>query len=204
MWDCMTFQLREPISKIFSSSWLKRSRQFVGLALAVLSCWMLLGVSPTLAGLEDDRFDGDIFALYAGNGSLIPPKVTLAETFKRDKPAILVLYLDDSSDCKRYSSVISQTQAFYGRAMDILAIRLDAIVPQKTYAPTDPGYYYKGIVPQTVVFDRAGKVILNESGTIAYEKIDDVLRKEFDLLPRSESVSLKRRMVNEFTTELAQ
>ena len=203
MWDCMTFQLPRRVAKIFRLPSLKRSRQVLGLLLAVVSCWLLLGVTPTWAGLEDDRFDGDIFALYAGNGSLIPPKVTLAEAFKRDKPTIMVLYVDDSRDCKQYANVVSQTQAFYGRAMDILAIRLDALVPQETYAPTDPGYYYKGVVPQTVVFDKAGKVILNESGAIAYEKIDDVLRKEFDLLPRSESLPLKRRIVNEFTTELA-
>ncbi len=203
MWDCMTFQLHKRVAKIFSLPSLKRSRQVVGLLLAVLSCWLLLGATPSWAGLEDDRFDGDIFALYAGNGSLIPPKVTLAQAFQRDKPTIMVLYVDDSSDCKQYANVLSQAQAFYGRVTDILAIRLDSLVPQKTYAPTDPGYYYKGVVPQTVVFDKVGKVLLNESGAIAYEQIDDVLRKEFDLLPRSESVPLKRRMVNEFTTELA-
>jgi len=182
---------------------LKRGRQLGALLLVLLSCWVLLGAAPTLAGLEDDRFDGDIFALYAGNGSLIPPKVTLAEAFKRDRPTILVLYLDDSRDCKQYSNVVSQTQAFYGRAADILAVRLDSIVPQASDTPTDPGYYYKGVVPQTVIFDADGKVVLNESGVIAYEQIDDVLRQTFDLLPRSESTTLKRRKVNEVTTELA-
>lgn len=38
---------------------------------------------PAMAGLTDDRYDGDIFALYAGNGSLVPPKITLADSLKQ-------------------------------------------------------------------------------------------------------------------------
>jgi hypothetical protein len=155
-----------------------------------------------MAGLTDDRYDGDIFALYAGNGSLVPPKITLADSLKQKKPTLLVLYTDDSSDCKQYSTVVSQFQAFYGRASDILAIRIDSLPIKDKYEPTEAGYYYKGYVPQTVGFDQFGKVVLNETGTIPYEQIDDVFRKVFDLLPREESVPLKRRQVNEVNTEL--
>jgi hypothetical protein len=171
--------------------------------LTVVSCLLLLNPAPALAGLTDDRYDGDIFALYAGNGSLIPPKATLAEALKRQRPALLVLYVDDSRDCKAYSTVVSQLQAFYGRAADFIAVRLDSIQPQSSYTPTDPGYYYKGVLPQTVLLDGAGKVRLNKAGVLAFERVDDVFREVFDLLPRSESVELKRRMVNEVTTELA-
>ncbi|BAU41930.1 hypothetical protein O77CONTIG1_01748 [Leptolyngbya sp. O-77] len=70
------------------------------------------------------------------------------------------------------------------------------------YDPSEPGYYLTGYAPQTVVFDKAGQVVLNESGVIPYERIDDVLREVFDLLPRSQSAELKRRTVNEINTEL--
>jgi hypothetical protein len=176
---------------------------------AMLRRWVLLGLtiacltpSPAWAALTDDRFDGDIFALYAGNGSLVPPRVTLEQARERKKPALLVFYVDDSSDCKQYVTVVSNLQAFYGRAADFIAIRVDSLPVKASYAPTDPGYYYKGFVPQTVLFDQTGKVILDETGNVAFEKIDDVFRQLFDLLPRQASVALKRRAVNEVNSEL--
>jgi hypothetical protein len=154
------------------------------------------------AGLEDDRYDGDIFALYAGNGSLVPPRVKLATPLKEGKPVLLVFYTDDSRDSKEFATTVSRLQAPYGRVIDILAVRVDALPIKDKFEPTEEGYYYKGFVPQTVVFDQSGKVVLNETGIIPYEKVDDVFRNVFDLLPRSESVPLKRRLVNEVNTEL--
>lgn len=172
------------------------------LAFVALLMLCLTIAQPAWATLDDDRYDGEIFALYAGNGSLVPPKMTLADTMKQKKPALLVFYTDDSSDCKRFSNVVSQTQAFYGRVIDILPIRVDSLPLKDKFEPTEPGYYYKGFVPQTIVFDQTGKVRLDEVGAIPYELIDDEFRKVFDLLPRSESVILKRRQVNEINTEL--
>jgi thiol-disulfide isomerase/thioredoxin len=179
-------------------------RKVSKLVLSLVLLFGLLGLlgNPAWAGLTDDRFDGNIFPLYAGNGSLVPPKVTLAESFKRDKPTLVVFYVDDSSDCKEYVAVVNQLDAFYGRAADFIAMSVDAIAPQDDYKPTDLGYYYKGLVPQTILFNQAGEVVLNETGTIPFEQIDDKFREVFDLLPRSESVELKRRQVNEINTEL--
>ena len=174
-----------------------------GLLLLLLGCLVLWEASPALAGLKDDRYDGEIFTLYAGNGSLVPPKFTLAEALKRDRPTLLVLYIDDSSDCKAYSAVVSQVQAYYGRAADLLPVRLDGIAPKAAYDATEAGYYYKGVVPQTVLFDASGKVVLNESGTVPFETLDAKFREVFDLLPRTQTLDLKRRQVNEVTTELA-
>jgi len=178
------------------------ARLFLGF-LAV--CLMLtMGTPDALAGLDDDRYDGNIFPLYAGNGYLVPPKVTLAESLKSRIPTILVFYVDDSSDCKRYAPVISQLDAFYGRAADLIPISIDSIPAKASYEPTEAGYYYEGYVPQTIIFDQSGKVRLNEKGILSYEKMDDLLRELFDLLPRTESTELKRRVVNEFNTELVQ
>lgn len=160
--------------------------------------------SPAIAGLTDNRFDGDIFALYASNGSLVPPKYTLEQAFKREKPVLLVLYVDDSSDCKQYSTIVSQLQAFYGRAADFLAVRVDSLKPKANPTKTDEWYYYSGVVPQTVLFNAAGKPVLNEAGILKFEHVDDVFREVFDLLPRSQSVELKRRPLNEINTELVQ
>lgn len=169
-----------------------------------LGCLMLIGTPSALAGLNDDKFDGNIFALYAGNGSLVPPRVTLAESLQRGKPALLVFYLDDSRDCKQYATVVSQLQAPYGRVTDFLPISIDSLPLKSKYKPTEPGYYYEGLVPQTVLIDQKGKVVLNETGQLPYERVDDAFRQVFDLLPRSESIELKRRAFNELNTELVE
>ena len=181
------------------SAW---GRSVSALVLAVMTIAVLTFSNPALAGLKDDRYDGEIFALYAGNGSLVPPKVKLEDSFNKRKPALMVFYTDDSSDSKQFSSVVSQLQAFYGRATDFLPIRVDSLPTKEKYDPTEPGYYYKGFVPQTVLFNQSGKVVFDGKGNVAYEQVDDVFRTVFDLLPRSESTTLKRRVVNEVNIEL--
>ena len=192
-------------SKILTSHY--RGRRLVSRCLlslvAILGCLLLLGTPAALAGLNDDRFDGNIFVLYGGNASLVPSSLTLAESLKREKPALLVFYVDDSSDCKRYTTVVSQLQAPYGRAATFIPVDIDSLPLKSTYKPTEPGYYYEGLVPQTVLIDQKGKVVLNETGQVAYERVDDAFREVFDLLPRSKSVELKRRTVNEFNSELS-
>ena len=173
------------------------------LAFLIAIFFLLLIATPTaLANLNDDRFDGNIFALYAGNGSLVPAKVTLKESLKKPKPALLVFFLDDSKDCKQFSIVVSQLQELYGRAVDFMPVNVDAIINFTTDDSTKVAYYYQGFVPQTVLIDQEGKVILNEKGQVSFEQIDDVFREVFDLLPRSKSVELKRRIVNEINVEL--
>ncbi|MBW4562093.1 MAG: thylakoid membrane photosystem I accumulation factor [Mojavia pulchra JT2-VF2] len=178
-------------------------RQLVSKALMLLACLFILNMQPAFAGIKDDIYDGNIFVVYAGNGSLVPPKQTLAQSLEMHKPTVLAFYVDDSRDCKEYAIVISRIQEFYGRAAEIIPINVDSIPSKKDYNATEPGYYYSGSVPQVVVFDQSGKVVLNQKGQVPYEEIDDRLREVFYLLPRSESVQLKRRAFNEFSGELS-
>jgi hypothetical protein len=165
--------------------------------------WLSLGGQPTAqAGLTDDNYDGNIFALYAGNGSLVPPRVNLEQSLKYGKPALVVIYVDDSSDCKKFASVISQLQAPYGRVANFIPVMADSIPVKDSYEPSEPGYYFRNAVPQTLVFDAEGSLIFNETGTVTYEAIDDAMRQVFDLLPRTESEELRRRPVNEVNVEL--
>ena len=157
---------------------------------------------PAMASIDNDKYEGNIFILYAGNGSLVPPRIDLKESLKRGTPAILVYYIDDSSDCKQYSFTVSRLQEFYGRAASIIPVSVDSLSLNTEYAPNEPGYYYKGKVPQTVILNQEGKVVFNKSGQQKYEAMDDVLREVFDLVPRSESVQLKRRSFNEYNAEI--
>ncbi|ELS03614.1 hypothetical protein Xen7305DRAFT_00033380 [Xenococcus sp. PCC 7305] len=155
-----------------------------------------------LAGINDDRYDGNVYVVYAGNGSLVPPPLDLAASRDREMPVILVYYIDDSSDCKKFSIVVSRMQKFYGRAASIIPVTVDSIPLKANYSPEELGYYYHGVVPETVILDEEGQVVFDGQGQIPYEEVDDALREVFDLLPRSESVELKRRSFNEFNFEL--
>jgi len=187
--------------KFFLPTFVNYSRRILSI-IVLISCLFITTVEPAFAGLNDDRYDGNIFVVYAGNGSLVPSAQTLAQTLAKHKPAILTFYVENSSDCKQYAPVISKLQSFYRRAAEIIPINVDSL-NQKSYEPTEEGYYYSGGVPQVVIFDQAGKVVFNQKGQVPYEDIDDSLRQVFDLLPRTESVALKRRYFNELSSELA-
>ncbi len=183
-------------------SWTKWQQIFAkSLLLAVCLCFLI--IQPAFAGANDDRYEGNIFVVYAGNGSLVPPKENLATALLQHKPTFLTFYVDDSSDCKQYAIVVSKVQEFYGRATQIIPVNVDTIPIKAKYEPDEPGYYYSGKVPQVVVFDQEGKVALNKTGQVRYEEIDDRFREMFDLLPRIQSPDLKRRSFNEFSSELS-
>jgi hypothetical protein len=169
-------------------------------------CWVLvLGLFPhaAMAKVNDDRYDGSIFPLYAGNGSIVPPRVSLKQALDRsDRPTVLGFYLDDSKDCKQYAAVWSAVDAYYGRAVDIILLSVDSFLPEGEHATTEPAYYYSGSVPQTVIFNQAGEPMLSVSGDTPFEVLDDTLRSIFDLEPRAESSKLRRRSVNEQNLEL--
>ena len=137
------------LSNYFKSSY----RSILTTALIVFCS--LLFANPAFAGIDDDKYDGNVFVLYAGNGSLVPAKISLADSLKAKKPALLVYYVDDSTDCKKYSAVISQLQAYYGKAASFIPVTVDSLALDKKYQNTEEGYYYGGTVPQTVVVDKA-------------------------------------------------
>ena len=176
-------------------------RRFLAISL-LLACLLFMDMRSANADLNNDRYDGNIFVVYAGNGSLVPARATLKQALAEHKPALLAFYVDDSSDSKKYAIVVSRVQEFYGRAIEIIPVNVDTFIPKETDSPTDPAYYYSGSVPQVVVFNKSGQVLLNKKGQVPYEEIDDKLREVFDLVPRTESVQLKLRSFNELNSEL--
>lgn len=173
-----------------------------GIAIATFLMATICLPNDAWASLNDDRYDGNIFALYAGNGAIVPPRVNLAQSLKQEKPTLLFFYVDDSRDCKEYSFVVSQLQAPYGRVANFVPVMADAIPLRESFTPSEPGYYFKGSVPQTLVLDSSGQVRFDQTGAVSYEDVDDVFRDIFKLLPREESVKLRRRQVNELNIEL--
>lgn len=199
-----TSQNLHQLSLILNSRFSSRFRYLaVGWFAIALFSFSLLLPSPAQAALNDDKFDGNIFALYAGNGSLIPPQESLSESFGRNRPVLLTFYVEDSQDCKKFAGIISQLQQYYGKVAAFTPINADAIPVKASYEKNEPGYYYSGVLPQTVILDQKGQIVFDGKGQVKYEVLDDVLRKVFNLLPRTESAELKQRAFNEINTELA-
>lgn len=173
--------------------------------LVVLITTLSLCVNPAWAGLTDDRYDGNIFVLYAGNGSLVPPRLTLKETRERELPAMIVFYADDSSDSKQFAPIVSEIQSYYEKVVSIIPVAIDSIPVQKRYNKDEVGYYYSGKIPQTVILNPKGKVILNEVGQSDFNKIDNTFRKLFDL-PLREGDNLKKplKSFNEYNSGFEQ
>ena len=158
-------------------------------------------VTPAWAGMNDDRYDGNIFVLYAGNGSLVPARLTLKETRDREIPAMIVFYADDSSDSKQFAATVSEVQSFYEKVVSIIPVAIDSIPVQKSYAKDEVGYYYSGKVPQTVILDPEGKVVFNEAGQSDFNEIDNTFRTIFDLpLREGENLLKPSRAFNEFNS----
>jgi hypothetical protein len=187
----------------FLRNFFRESRRILSLLLLLICLLTSISVQPAFAGINDDTYNGNIFVVYSGNGSLVPPRATLAQALEEHKPAFLFFYVDDSSDCKQYALIPSQVQAFYGQVVEIIPLSVDTLPVKDKYTPAEAGYYYSGGVPQVVVFNQSGDVVLNQKGQVPFEEIDDKFREMFDLLPRSESTELKRRSFNEFSSELA-
>jgi|694.fasta_scaffold56946_5 hypothetical protein len=169
------------------TNWLRKSFDFWNscVCVAIASCLsltMLLGTvfinaQPVQAMLTDDNFDGNIFALYGGNGSIVPPRISLAQSLEKGRPAMVVFYVDDSADCKRFSPILNLAQGFYGKTVSLIALSVDSLdLQKKSYAPTEEAYYYKGTVPQTVLIDGDGKVRFDRAGIFGFEELDSAIR----------------------------
>jgi len=167
----------------------------LGLLLAIT----LMGPAAN-ASLTDDRYDGNIYALYAGNGSLVPPSTTLKTSQDAGRTSILIFYLDDSSTSKAFAPSVSELQRLWGRAVDLMPFTTDALQGRPTEGPTDPASYWHGRIPQVVVLDGSGTVLLDEEGQVPLDTINKAISKATGL-PAPEGVSTSLSF-NELNTEV--
>jgi len=167
----------------------------LGLALA-----FLLVVQPAQAGPTDDNYDGNIFALYAGNGSLVPPATTLQDALAAGRTSVLVFYLDDSRTSKAFAPSVSELQRLWTRTIDLMPLTTDALQGRPDLGPTDPAHYWHGRVPQVVVIDGKGSVLLDAIGQVPLENINSAISQATGLpAPKGNTTSLS---FNELNTEV--
>ena len=138
-----------------------------------LSVALLLLVRPAHAVLNDDSYDGNIYALYAGNGSLVPPTSTLQESRAANRTSVIIYYLDDSAVSKRFAPVVSELQRLWTRSIDLLPLTTDELQGREGEAAADdPAHYWNGRIPQVVVIAPDGRVVLDQDGQVPLASIN--------------------------------
>ncbi|MGQ9838852.1 MAG: thylakoid membrane photosystem I accumulation factor [Cyanobacteriota bacterium] len=157
----------------------------------------LLSAAPARALLNDDQYDGNIFALYGSNGGMIPPRVTLKQAKEQGIPALVVYYIDDSSDCKKYAATIANLQVRYGLGVYFIPYSVDSLSPGD-----ERSQYYTGQVPQTLLFDPEGNIVYQSVGNRPITEVENAIRALFKLDPVPPGV-IKAKPFNEIQTGFA-
>jgi hypothetical protein len=135
------------------------------------------GPAAALASLSDNRYDGNIYALYAGNGSLVPPRSSLAQALADHRVTVLVYYLDDSAASKQFAPVVSELQRIWGNAIELIPQVTDPLQNRPEGGVADPAHYWKGSIPQVVVIDAEGRVVFDASGAVDVDAINTALSR---------------------------
>jgi hypothetical protein len=143
----------------------------LGVVLAV-GLWGLVPAAPAQASLTSNSYDGNIYALYAGNGSLVPPRSTLAQALADHRTAVVIYYLDDDAASKQFSAVVSELQRVWLNTIELIPLVTDPLQDRGDAGPTDPAHYWRGQVPQVVVFNPEGRVIFDEQGAVDVDAIN--------------------------------
>ncbi|WP_416223875.1 thylakoid membrane photosystem I accumulation factor [Synechococcus sp. CBW1107] len=159
-------------------------------ALVLLSLGLVALPAGAQASLTNDNYDGNIYALYAGNGSLVPPRNSLADALAAHRPSVVIYYLDDSAASKQFSPVVSELQRLWGTNVDLLPLVTDPLQNRPDGGSSDPAHYWKGTVPQVVVLDGDGTVLLDAAGQVNLEAINDAVSRATGIaLPEGQATS---------------
>ncbi len=176
----------------------------LGLALALLLLLTpLLWPAQAWAALDNDTYDGNIYALYAGNGSLVPPRGTLAQALEAGRPAVVVYYLDDDASSKRFAPVVSELQRLWGNTIELIPLVTDPLQDRPDGGPGDPAHYWRGLTPQVVVFSGDGRVLLDVEGAVDLGVINEAVSEATGIsLPEAFRGSSSTVSINELNAEV--
>ena len=164
-----------------------------------LLIFFFLFVNPVYSARDTDSYDGNIYPIYAGNGSLVPPQSTLSESLKNERTSVLVFYLDDSSTSKLFAPVVSGIKLLWSSSVDLIPLSIDELDNDDKKTVTAPGYYWHGNIPQTVILDGKGNVLLDEEGQVSFDQINDAITKGTGL--KKPDFDLTVKSFNEYNSE---
>ena len=166
----------------------------------------LLLLSPYKANAYRDTnsYDGNIFPIYAGNGAIVPPKTSLKDALKNKRVSILFFYLDDSSDSKAMAPVISGLDLIWRENIDIIALTTDELQnEEKSDLPTEPNFYWNGLIPQTIILDSNGQVKFDKNGMVDFGDLNKII-SESTGLESDENSSFTVEAFNEYNSTISE
>ena len=159
----------------------------------------ILSINPVYSARDTNSYDGNIFPIYAGNGSLVPPPSTLSESLKNERVSVLVFYLDDSSTSKQFAPVVSGIKLLWSSSVDLIPLSIDELDNNDKKTFKDPGYYWHGKIPQTVILDGNGNVLLDQEGQVSFDDINNAITKGTGL--QKPDFNLTVKSFNEYNSE---
>ena len=131
---------------------------------------------PANASRDTNSYDGNIFPIYAGNGSIVPPQTTLEESLKNGRVSVLFFYLDDSSDSKAMAPVISGLDLIWKNNIDLIALTTDELQSGVLESnPNQPKYYWNGLIPHTIILDSNGEVKFDKNGMVEIDDLNKII-----------------------------
>ncbi len=148
--------------------------RFLKLIIIYVFIFMCINI-PVNGSRISDSYDGNIFPIYSGNGSLVPPQTSLKESIQNKRVALLFFYLDDSSDSKALAPVIAGLDLIWKNKIDIIPLTTDELQNKDFKDPLDEGFYWNGLIPQTIILDEKGSVKFDENGLINIDEINKII-----------------------------
>ena len=160
---------------------------------------LFTSIQPLNAARDTNSFDGNIFPIYAGNGSLVPPASTISDSLQNKRTSVIFYYLDDSAVSKEFAPVISGLKLLWTSSIDIIPLTTDELQDIETKDRTNPAYYWHGNIPQVVVLNSEGEVLLDEEGQIPIETINNAISQGSGIKPPDFNISIKS--FNEYNSD---
>jgi hypothetical protein len=192
-------------SQLISRRVLEPLRRALTRALPVVCLLLsLLVLAPAIAqaSLTNNNYDGNIYALYAGNGSLVPPRSSLEQALAEHRPAVVVYYLDDDASSKQFAPVVSELQRLWGNSIELIPLVTDPLQNRPDQGPSDPAHYWHGRIPQVVVFNPDGKVLLDAEGQVGLDSINDAVSQATGITIPEEFRRSTTVSINELNAEV--
>jgi len=164
-------------------------------------CIFILINIPAYGSRITNSYDGNIFPIYAGNGSLVPPQTSLKESIKNKRVSILFFYLDDSADSKALAPVIAGLDLIWKSNIDIIPLTTDELQNKEFNDPLEEGFYWNGFIPQTIIIDETGSVKFDKNGLIDLDEINQVISEIKGI--KTEDSSFTVESFNEYNSQIS-
>ena len=168
----------------------------------IILIYLLTSISFPVSGSRiSDSYDGNIFPIYAGNGSLVPPQTSLKESIQNKRVSILFFYLDDSADSKALAPVIAGLDLIWKNNIDIIPLTTDELQNKDFADPLEEGFYWNGYIPQTIILDETGSVKFDKNGLIDLDEVNKVISELKGI--KLENSSFTIESFNEYNSQIS-